>query len=152
MKSHGRKRQLTCKPGSVRPKAEARDVVTIHLGRALLRASCNQPGWLGGKHARLAPRHPYLVLLPVGFTLPVLLPVPRCALTAPFHPYSGEPERFAFCGTFPGVAPAGLYPAPCFRGARTFLSPRGAATRSTGEGCLSIGRVGRKFRPVLADG
>ncbi len=29
--------------------------------------------------------------------------------------------RFAFCGTFPGVTPAGRYPAPCFRGARTFL-------------------------------
>ncbi len=29
--------------------------------------------------------------------------------------------RFAFCGTFPGVAPAGRYPAPSFRGARTFL-------------------------------
>ena len=30
---------------------------------------------------------PYLVLLRVGFTLPQLLPVARCALTAPFHPY-----------------------------------------------------------------
>ncbi len=29
--------------------------------------------------------------------------------------------RFPFCGTFPGVTPAGRYPAPCFRGARTFL-------------------------------
>ncbi len=29
--------------------------------------------------------------------------------------------RFAFCGTVPGVAPAGRYPAPCSRGARTFL-------------------------------
>ena len=28
-----------------------------------------------------------MVLLQVGFTLPVLLPEPRCALTAPFHPY-----------------------------------------------------------------
>ena len=28
----------------------------------------------------------YLVLLPVGFTLPILLPASRCALTAPFHP------------------------------------------------------------------
>ena len=43
------------------------------------------------------------------------------------HPFTlaGRPEgpgrRFAFCGTFPGVAPAGDYPAPCFRGARTFL-------------------------------
>jgi len=34
-------------------------------------------------------------------------------------------RRFAFCGTFPGVAPAGRYPAPCFRGARTFLPPQG---------------------------
>ncbi len=32
------------------------------------------------------------------------------------------PWRFAFCGTVPGVAPAGRYPAPYFRGARTFLA------------------------------
>ncbi len=31
--------------------------------------------------------HPYLVLLPVGFTMPLPLPATRCALTAPFHPY-----------------------------------------------------------------
>ena len=47
-------------------------------------------------------------------------------------------RRFAFCGTFPGVAPAGRYPAPCFRGARTFLPPtrkgRRAAIRPSG-GC-----------------
>src|ERR1700723_2268016 len=30
--------------------------------------------------------HPYLVLLPVGFALPLPLPAARCALTAPFHP------------------------------------------------------------------
>ena len=71
-----------------------------------------------------APRHPYLVLLPVGFTVPSLLPGSRCALTAPFHPYPGMPGRFAFCGTFPEVAPAGRYPAPCFDGARTFLALR----------------------------
>ena len=29
----------------------------------------------------------YLVLLQVGFTLPLLLPTTRCALTTPFHPY-----------------------------------------------------------------
>ena len=33
------------------------------------------------------PRHPYSVLLPVGFTLPPLLPAARWALTPPFHPY-----------------------------------------------------------------
>jgi len=31
-------------------------------------------------------RLPYLALLQVGFTVPALLPGPRCALTAPFHP------------------------------------------------------------------
>ncbi len=31
-------------------------------------------------------RHPYSVLLPVGFTLPPPLPEARCAFTAPFHP------------------------------------------------------------------
>lgn len=29
----------------------------------------------------------YLVLLRVGFALPSLLPLMRCALTTPFHPY-----------------------------------------------------------------
>src|ERR1700710_2166332 len=31
---------------------------------------------------------PYSVLLPVWFAMPFPLPDPRCALTAPFHPYS----------------------------------------------------------------
>ncbi len=34
---------------------------------------------------------PYSVLLPVGFTLPRLLPERRCALTAPFHPCPRRP-------------------------------------------------------------
>ena len=88
---------------------------------------------------------PYLVLLPVGFAVPLPLPVARCALTAPFHPYlpgpCGPGRRFAFCGTFPRVAPAGRYPAPYFRGARTFL-PRGnpgAAVRPSGAGAMWAG-------------
>src|SRR5260370_38196680 len=69
---------------------------------------------------------PYSVLLPVWFAMPVPLPEPRCALTAPFHPYppkprKGEGGRFVLCGTVPGVAPAGRYPAPYVDGARTFL-------------------------------
>ena len=101
---------------------------------------------------------PYSVLLPVGFAMPAPLPEPRCALTAPFHPYPpallaqlrrGEPEglsrhspvrgdggRFVLCGTFPGVTPAGRYPAPHVKGARTFLpgglsATAGAAVRPT---------------------
>jgi len=49
----------------------------------------------------------YLILLPVGFALPPLLPAARCALTAPFHPYLSCDRRYNFCGTFPGLAPGG---------------------------------------------
>ena len=35
-----------------------------------------------------------------------------CALTAPFHPYHLR-GGFLFYGTFPGVTPAGRYPASC---------------------------------------
>src|SRR4030095_2222890 len=78
-----------------------------------------------GRAVSRSPRRPYSVLLPVGFAMPSLLPRTRCALTAPFHPYllspCGERRRFAFCGTVPGVTPAGRYPAPCSHEARTFL-------------------------------
>src|SRR5579859_8053645 len=36
---------------------------------------------------------PYLALLRAGFCLPPMLPPARCALTAPFHPYS--PSRLS---------------------------------------------------------
>ncbi len=39
-------------------------------------------------------------------------------------PPSRSRGRFVFCGTFPGVTPAGRYPAPFLRGARTFLPRR----------------------------
>lgn len=41
----------------------------------------NRPLTLAGEH------RPYSVLLPVGLAMPSPLPGPRCALTAPFHPY-----------------------------------------------------------------
>ena len=41
-----------------------------------------------------------------------------------FSPLPRRARRFVFCGTFPEVALAGRYPAPCLRGARTFLPCR----------------------------
>ena len=79
----------------------------IHLEYGLLRTSRNLPGWLMARSAN----HPYLVLLLVGFAMPLLLLKARCALTAPFHPY--QPLRLrnrlavSFCCTFPRVTPAG---------------------------------------------
>src|SRR2546421_350156 len=46
---------------------------------------------------------PYSVLLPVGFTVPALLPGPRCALAAPFRPYRAEARRYPFCGPLPAL-------------------------------------------------
>jgi len=115
-------RQTACKPGSVH--------LFTQTGRPFLwDAHCWTPratdpdGEPKTVLQTCACRHPYLVLLPVGFAMPLPLPVARCALTAPFHPYRMTEviRRSALCGTVPGVAPAGRYPAPCFRGARTFL-------------------------------
>ena len=65
---------------------------------------------------------------------PTLSPLPRRHSR---RPATGmQAGRFAFCGTVPGVAPAGRYPAPCFRGARTFLTspPFGIAKRGCPAG------------------
>ncbi len=62
--------------------------MAIHLGRPLPGASRDRPGRRRGNAlAGAKPAYrPYLVLLPVGFTMPPPLPEARCALTAPFHP------------------------------------------------------------------
>jgi hypothetical protein len=53
-----------------------------------------------------------------------------------------------FCGTFPKVALAGRYPAPYFRGARTFLSPLEAESGHPAVWQSKIGRArGGKSTP-----
>src|SRR5262249_41127028 len=74
----------------------------IHLGRVSPHGSSDLPGndagrtWLSCEGL-----FPYLVLLRAGFTVPPLLPVTRCALTAPFHPYRRPEGRL---GGLPSVA------------------------------------------------
>ena len=145
-------RQMACKPGSVhRPRGQldghsSGTFVAERLARPTRTAArkCASP-------AVKPARRPYLVLLPVGFAMPLPLPVARCALTAPFHPYPLPRRgngRFAFCGTFPRVAPAGRYPAPYFRGARTFLPPRNLGERPSGH--LAQLQARQLRRPVQA--
>jgi len=112
--------------------------MTIPLGRPLPDASRDLPGWLRRK--RRLPRRfpggrPSLCGLAPGGVCPAaavtggavrsyrtLSPLPPAVCTAG--------RRSALCGTVPGVAPAGSYPAPCFRGARTFLEPFGPRSSS----------------------
>src|SRR5450759_1934145 len=66
-------------------------------------------------------------------------------------PRRGKGGRFVLCGTVPGVAPAGCYPAPYVDGARTFLSSHlsviaGAAVRPT-DG-LGMGAESRRVKPI----
>ena len=70
------------------------------------------------------------------------------------RPIRNAPRRSVLCGTFPGVAPAGRYPAPFVRGARTFLPGHlsaiaGAAVRPTdgvGMGWQRPPSRGRPYR------
>src|SRR5205814_7566037 len=90
---------------------------------------------------------PYLVLLRAGFCLPPVLPPARCALTAPFHPYSpppggpGEGKRYVFCATVLQVTLTGRYPAHCpaeFGLSSLLRSPTLTSRRAT-EGKLPDG-------------
>ena len=103
-------------------------VPTIPLGRVLPRASCDQPG------AKRDAPSPCDAAVPIRSCSRWGLPCrPRCrrrgALLPPRFalargvPYGALRGRFVFCGTFPEVAPAGGYPAPYSRGARTFPLP-----------------------------
>ena len=95
------------KPGSVVDRHSSGQRVTTQLKqptRELIRA---------------ASMFPYLVLLRVGFTLPLLLPTARCALTAPFQPYlcpgskTKGHRRCIFCCTFRRLTPPRNYLALC---------------------------------------
>jgi hypothetical protein len=124
--------QTVCKPGSVPPKSgdghSSGTFVAERLARPT-RAAARK----ARPAARLSPhRLPLLLGLAPGGVYPAaavaggavrsyrtISPLP------PMIPKGSMGSAVCFCGTFPGVAPAGGYPAPCLRGARTFLPPPG---------------------------
>ena len=88
--------QPACKPGFVGHRQRARTVRDGHSSGTMFAHGLEQPTRTAGLTARPAvfslartsPHcRPYSVLLPVWFAMPFPLPDPRCALTAPFHPY-----------------------------------------------------------------
>ena len=136
-------RQTVCKPGSVPlPRSAMRRTsgagMAIHLGRSLPNASRDRPERRRerparrGRQCRPPPAAPTWSCSRWG--LPCRRRCRRRGALLPHHftlaarrPRSdGTGSAVCFCGTFPKVALAGCYPAPCLRGARTFLPPPGA--------------------------
>src|SRR5580704_10462740 len=126
-------RQPAYKPGSGWHAGVPAYVTAIPLGRRLPGASSNLP------------ERPDLDTIPKRFVLArkafapflfglapggvcraagVTASAVRCYRTVsplPSPPVAGRSRRSVLCGTIPGLAPAGRYPAPFVHGARTFL-------------------------------
>jgi hypothetical protein len=116
------KYQSACKPGFVPVGSDPR-WMAIHLEPVLPQTSRNQPGRRTGN----GPETRRLRATPIRFCSGWGLPCQTCCqvrgalLPHRFTLTEDMPRQFIFCGTFPGVTPAGRYPAPYSRGARTFL-------------------------------
>jgi len=78
--------------------------ITARLKRPTRRLWRAEPARAQSRSLRLPP---YLVLLRVGFALPIALLQRRCALTAPFHPYLDVATgAVCFLWHFPSSEPA----------------------------------------------
>ncbi len=127
--------------------AVARHWMTIHLERPSPGASRDLPGRLGWKHPWARRPAPSLFGLAPGGVCPAAAvagsAVRSCRTISPLR--RGKPRsRYLFCGTVPGVAPAGRYPAPCFHGARTFL-PRALSGLAAAVIRPAGGTTGRRW-------
>jgi len=130
----GEKAGASNKPGKVRKPEPAISRVlsstTIHLGQPSPTASSNLPGSPFGTDGTGEPVYsPIWSCSGRGLPCRELLPVARCALTAPFHPYQPRlavyflwhfpwahaPQALpgALSGTFHGLTPPRRYLAPC---------------------------------------
>ena len=95
--------QPACKPGSVGHRPLAQAIRDGHSSGTMFAHGLEQPTRTASltspcgviAFANIPRCRPYSVLLPVGFAMPSPLPETRCALTAPFHPYSPTPKAKA---------------------------------------------------------
>jgi len=164
--------QPACKPGSVGPARLALGGRDGHSSGTRVAARLEQPTRTAGLTSPcgvIARRRTVRVAVPIRscsrWGLPCRL---RCRIRGALLPHlftlaarrpCGQPRRFVLCGTFPGVAPAGRYPAPHVGGARTFLPGdlsilAGAAVRPTDHPVMGARRreVKRRARFLAAAG
>jgi hypothetical protein len=140
--------QPACKPGSGGHRLLAQAIRDGHSSGAMFAHGLEQPTRTASLTSlprryrlREQPALPSLFGLAPGVVchaVSVAGPAVRSYRTfSPLLPLPfGWGKRFVLCGTVPGVAPAGCYPAPYVDGARTFLSSHlsviaGAAVRPT---------------------
>ena len=143
------------------------DVTAIRLGRRLPGASSNLPGRQdldtdpeAYPPARVSPAPSLCGLAPGGVcraadvtagavrsyrTVSPLPFTPSCSLAHLRGGVGWGKRRSVLCGTFPGLAPAGCYPAPFVHGARTFLPgiPLPDPPPLAGEGRVGAGAAVR---------
>lgn len=109
-----------------------------HFSRSAVTRALEQPtrNWRPCGHRRGPRLVPYLALLPVGFTVPSLLPGTRGSLTPPFHPYLGPRGPSAVCSLlhFPSPCDARSLAGTVPSGARTFLGRATAHERGRAPG------------------
>jgi hypothetical protein len=140
--------QPACKPGYVWRSIER--VMAIPLGRPLPAASSDQPG----REPRDGPGpcgpSPLFGLAPGGAcrAADVAARAVRSYRTLSPLPAAEAARRFAFCGAFPEVTLAGRYPAPCLRGARTFLCFRSGHPAGWRERLRALRPGGQMSSPV----
>ncbi len=112
---------------------------TIHLGQSSPTASSNLPGsplGTGGAHKRYSP---IWSCSRRGLPCRELLPVARCALTAPFHPYRPRSAVY-FLWHFPWARTLQALPGASSEGARTFLCRPETCSDCLADSCF-LGRA-----------
>ena len=103
--------------------------MAIPLGRSLPNASRDLPG----RRPETAIAVPIWSCSRWGLPCRLRYRSRGALLPHPFNLARTNRRRFAFCCAFPGVASAGCYPAPCFRGVRTFLPASPLRARQSGH-------------------
>ena len=112
------KSQTVCKPGSV--------LRFLQEGQSFIWDGCCQPprATHPGREPKTAHARPLFGLAPGGVYLASDVATAAVRSYRTLSPLPPGRRRFAFCGTFPRLAPGGHYPPPRLHGARTFLRER----------------------------
>jgi hypothetical protein len=155
-----RRYQPACKPGFVGHRPLARTIRDGHSSGTMFAHGLEQPTRTASltspcgviAFANIPRCRPYSVLLPVWFAMPLPLPDPRCALTAPFHPYLLRREGGSFSVALslgsppPDVIRHRMSMEPGLSSPASLSAGAGAAVQPTDAIRMTVARSGVKPR------